>query len=77
MTEVLPPAEGQTVDLWSKWFNRLLQVSGWGTIVEQVIVGQGGRDRPWILLVGVALILGGAGLRMLLRSAVRLIGGGS
>jgi hypothetical protein len=71
------PSDAPAVDQWSKWFNALLQFTGWGIIVEQVIVGQDGHDRPWILLIAIAMILGGAGLRLLLRGALRMLGGGS
>lgn len=59
-------------DPWSIWFSRLIQLIGLGTFVEQVIVGQGSPDRPWVLLISLAMMLGGLGLQLLLRAFLRI-----
>lgn len=61
-----------TQDPWTIWFSRLLQIIGVGTFIEQLIVGQGGDDRPWILLISLAMMLGGLGLQLLLRALIRI-----
>jgi len=59
-------------DPWAIWFSRLIQLAGLGTFVEQVIVGQGDADRPWVLLISLAMMLGGLGLQLLLRALIRI-----
>ena len=54
-------------DRWSLWFTRLMQLVGLGIVVYETLVVQ--SDRPWLLLVAVAMMLGGQGLRLLLRGA--------
>ncbi len=61
-----------STDPWAIWFSRFLQIIGVGTFLEQLIVGQGGADRPWILLISLAMMLGGLGLQMLLRALTRI-----
>lgn len=64
----------QTTDLWTKWFTRIIQLIGAGTFVEQVVVGQlTEEDRPWILLISVAMMLGAQGLRMFLKGILNVI----
>jgi hypothetical protein len=54
-------------DRWSLWFTRLMQLVGLGIVCYETIVVQ--RDRPWLLLVAVAMMIGAQGLRLLLRGA--------
>ena len=63
-------------DPWSIWFSRLIQIIGLGTFIEQVAVGQGHTDRPWILLISLAMMIGGLGLQLLLRALIRIGNGG-
>lgn len=69
------PQPAPSSDPWSIWFSRLVQVAGFGVFIEQVIVSQGSPDRPWILLISLAMMLGGLGLQLLLRALVRIGGG--
>lgn len=66
------PQSGAPQDPWTIWFSRLLQIIGVATFIEQLVVGQGNTDRPWILLISLAMMLGGLGLQMLLRALLRL-----
>jgi hypothetical protein len=75
MPEPTPPSTAQA-DRWNTWFWRAMQIVGAAIIIEQLIVGQGTKDRPWMLLVGLALILGAFGVQLGLRAALRIIGGG-
>lgn len=64
-------------DRWSKWFTRLVQLVGLAMIVvQQAAVYLLGRDpQPWLLLVAMAMILGGWGLRQAIRGMSGLLGG--
>jgi hypothetical protein len=55
-----PPA----ADRWSLWFPRTMQSTGLLAFVYEVVVER--QDRPWILLVAMAMMLGGVGLRLVL-----------
>lgn len=59
-------------DPWTVWFSRFLQVTGLGAFIEQLVVGQGAPDRPWILLISLAMMIGGLGLQILLRAVLRI-----
>ena len=65
-------------DRWSIWFTRIVQLVGLLIVItEQVAVLLLGRHpEPWLLLVAVAMMLGGLGLRLILRGATGLLGGG-
>lgn len=60
-----------SADAWSRWFNRLLQLSGWGLGLYHCVF-----VRPVQLLVLVfagALILGGAGIRLFIRGLIGVL----
>lgn len=57
-----PPA---APDAWGKWFSRVMQTVGLGVVVFEA--GWERNDRPWLLLVAVAMMTGGLGLQILLR----------
>jgi hypothetical protein len=61
-------------DRWTLWFFRIVQVVGLAIIIEQLIVGQGKEDRPWILLIGLAMLLGAFGIQLGLRAVMRIGG---
>jgi hypothetical protein len=56
-------------DQWSVWFFRLVQLVGLGAFLFELVVTR--LDRPYILLVGLAMMLGGSGLQLVLMWAVR------
>lgn len=60
-----------TQDRWSKWFTRAMQTVGLLMIITQAVAVYFGdhKPQPWLLLVAVAMMLGGYGLRMILRGA--------
>lgn len=61
-----PPAP----DLWSKWFNRSMQVGGFALVAYEAQA----KDRAaWLGLIAVAMMLGGGGIRLLVRGAVRFL----
>lgn len=64
-------------DRWSRWFTRTMQVVGLLMIVTQAAaVYVGGRHpEPWLLLVAMAMMLGGVGLQLILRGMSGLLGG--
>ena len=64
-----------TGDRWTLWFTRLVQLVGLLIVItEQVAVLVFDRDpEPWLLLVAVAMMLGGLGLRMVLRGASAIL----
>lgn len=74
MSEQSPAPKQERQDPWTIWFSRLIQLIGVGTFVEQVFVSQGATDRPWVLLISLAMMLGGLGLQLLLRALLRLGG---
>lgn len=51
-------------DRWSLWFPRAMQSTGLLAFVYEVVIER--QDRPWILLVAMAMMLGGVGLRLVL-----------
>lgn len=76
-----PEVDGMGIDIpstsdpWSLWFWRIVQIIGLFVFLEQVAVGGGARpDRPWILLIACAMMLGGFGMVTLIRAVTRLGG---
>jgi hypothetical protein len=62
-------------DPWTIWFWRVVQIVGLLVFLEQVVVGGGARpDRPWILLIACAMMLGGFGMVTLIRAVTRIGG---
>lgn len=59
-------------DPWQIWFSRIVQIVGLGAFIEQLIVSQGSPDRPWVLFISLAMMLGGLGMQMLLRAIARI-----
>lgn len=55
----------QKPDPWQIWFSRLIQIVGLAVVVYEVRWEH--NDRPWILLVAVAMMTGGLGLQALAR----------
>lgn len=54
-----------------------MQIVGLMIVVVQVAVAAGTStrpDRPWVLLVAVAMMIGGFGMELLLRAALRIVG---
>jgi hypothetical protein len=66
-----PPPAPQ--DLWSIWFSRLMQIAGLGLVIYEATVER--VDRPWLLLVATAMMLGGLGLRLVVEWALKRLGG--
>ncbi len=56
----------QPQDRFQVWFWRLVQIVGLLVVCYEVVVEK--RERPWIDLLAVAMILGAQGIVMLLRS---------
>lgn len=54
-------------DWWSLWFFRLVQVAGLLGFGHELLV-KGSGERPWVLLVTCAMMLGGYGMGLILRS---------
>lgn len=67
-------ARPESSDPWTVWFSRIVQIVGLVIVVEQLVVGQGSPDRPWILMIAVAMMLGGIGLQLLLKAVLRIGG---
>lgn len=59
----------QATDPWSIWFFRLVQLVGLGSFIYELAFSR--LDRPYILLVGLAMMLGGAGLQLITMWALR------
>lgn len=55
-------------DRWSRWFFRLVQVTGWGLGIHEVL----GPGRATVLMFCGALILGSVGVRAMVRGVVEL-----
>lgn len=56
-----------SAETWSRWWNRVSQVSGLGLIVFEAL-----HEKPsgLVMLFGAAMMLGAAGLRLLVRGAI-------
>lgn len=52
-------------DPWSIWFSRAIQVAGLGLVIYEALAEN--NDRPVLLLVATAMMLGGLGLQMIVR----------
>jgi hypothetical protein len=50
---------------WDTWFWRLVQICGLGLVIYEARFEH--ADRPWLLLVAVAMMLGGLGAQFVLR----------
>lgn len=61
-----PPAT--PTDPWSIWFSRLIQIVGLALVIYEALVEE--NDRPWLLLIAAAMMLGGVGLQLLVRWAL-------
>jgi hypothetical protein len=59
------PPEQPRPDPWQIWFSRLIQVMGLAVVVYETRWEH--NDRPWLLLVAVAMMTGGLGLQVLVR----------
>lgn len=59
-------------DRWSRWWNRISQVSGLAIIFYEVI-GYGEHASFVVLLFASAMMLGAAGLRILIRGATAIV----
>jgi hypothetical protein len=72
MTERKAPAkiDPQPLDRWTVWFNRLVQVAGLGIVAHEEITG---HAQAGLLLVAAAMMLGGIGLRLLVRGARKML----
>lgn len=69
MTDHTPDVQSAApppTDPWSIWFSRLVQVVGLGVVIFETVVEE--NDRPWLLLVATAMMLGGLGLQLVLRA---------
>ena len=58
-------SRGPKPDSWQVWFSRLVQVAGLGIVFYETLAEQ--VDRPWLLLVAVAMMVGGLGLQFIVR----------
>jgi hypothetical protein len=47
------------------WFSRLIQIVGLAIVIYETLAEQ--VDRPWLLLVAVAMMVGGLGLQLIVR----------
>lgn len=75
MTEQPTPTDERpttTSDPWSIWFMRLVQVVGLGLVIYEARFEDG--DRPFLLLVASAMMLGGLGIQLVLRWLLRRVG---
>ena len=77
-TEAAAPAPAPATpalpsDPWSIWFSRIIQIVGLGLVVYEAVVEH--TDRPWLLLVASAMMLGGLGLQLVLRALLGRIEG--
>lgn len=63
---LLPPT-----DLWTRWWNRVSQIAGLGIIVYESIFAA--HAQFIVLLFAAAMMLGAAGLRILVRGAANLL----
>ena len=61
----------ESQDRWSKWFTRTVQTVGLLMVIVQAaaVYLLDREPEPWLLLVAVAMMLGGYGLRLILRGA--------
>lgn len=64
-------------DRWSTWFTRVVQTVGLVMVMVQAgaVYLLDREPEPWLLLVAVAMMLGGYGLRLILRGATGLTNG--
>ncbi len=60
-----------SADQFQKWFFRTVQIGGLGVIGHELI--QDGQ-RPWMLLTAGGMMLGSAGLQLIIRWAIRRFG---
>lgn len=56
---------------WTRWWNRISQIAGLGIIVYESVFAE--RAQFIVLLFAAAMMLGGAGLRILVRGAASLV----
>lgn len=68
-----PVPEVEVNDRWSLWFPRTMQSTGLLAFVYEVVIER--QERPWILLVAMAMMLGGVGLRLVLNYALGRVAG--
>lgn len=52
-------------DPWQVWFSRLIQIVGLAIVIYETLAAR--VDRPWLLLVAVAMMVGGLGLQLIVR----------
>lgn len=52
-------------DRWTVWFFRIVQVAGLALILFEALAKD--KDRPYLLLVASAMMLGSVGMNMMLR----------
>ena len=53
------------VDRWSLWFGRLVQICGLALILYEALAEH--SDRPYLLLVAMAMMVGATGLRLVIK----------
>lgn len=63
-------AVNSTQDRWQVWFWRLVQFVGVLIVLYEVVIEH--RERPWIDLTALAMILGAQGVIMALRVVSRV-----
>lgn len=61
-------------DRWATWFTRLIQAVGLGMVIFQQA---NYKSDPWLLLVAIAMMIGGTGLQLILRGLSNVTGGPS
>jgi hypothetical protein len=61
-----------TADRWTVWWNRLSQVAGLGIMIFEV-VRYGEHVDFVVMLFAAAMMLGGVGLRILVRGAASMM----
>lgn len=69
MSENTP--EPAQIDTWTKWFYRGIQGLGVATWIYEVVGEQ--IDRVWLLILSVALMIGGTGMELVVRAFARRI----
>lgn len=58
--------ETSTTDLWSLWFNRIVQIVGLALVVYEALFAK--TDRPFLFILLGAMMLGSLGIRIFVRA---------
>jgi hypothetical protein len=67
-----PSSAPSKPDKWATNFTRLIQTVGLGMVIFQQASY---KSDPWLLLVAIAMMIGGTGLQLILRGLSNVTGG--